>query len=299
MFSGNEEGIDESKMGIVGYANYYKGLEVTYKPSSGAKDKPSRERVMKIAKPQLFDTLTGTYGGAYSSGMEGYDPIRKIGFQEAYDIEETFDRNQNHVSKVPLIRTERMLDHSGGQERGLTTEEPSTDGSAVVDAPPVLDVPHHFQLPPNKQFQSTVIYDYYSKHDFDNSNDIESDEVFQGQVIKDNSQLERRGLLQILQQHTVVITIPIRSDLTVGQIITLSIPEPEIMDETSSTEDRINDNRYLITDLCINASVFEGRGYIDLECVKESFAKDITVSELQNMNKSGSASSDDNTGKAT
>ena len=292
MISGNKEGVDDSKSNAGEYTDLYTGAEFTMKPNSGAKDKPTREKITSITRPQLFDTLQGTYGGAYSSGMEGYDPIRKIGFQETYDIEETFDRNQNHVSKVPLIRTERMLEQSSGQERGLTTEDSSTDGQAEVDAPTVKDVPYHFQLPPNKQFKSTVVYDYYSKHDFDNSDKYDTDDVFKGQNIKDNSKLERRGMLAILQQHSVKITIPIRSDLTVGQIVKLNIPEPEILDEGADTEDKINDNRYLITDLAIHADPLGGEGVLDLECVKESYAKDITLDNIQRMNKAGSKSVD-------
>ena len=120
----------------------------------------------------------------------------------------------------------------------------------------------------------------------------DTDDVFKGQNIKDNSKLERRGMLAILQQHSVKITIPIRSDLTVGQIVKLNIPEPEILDEGADTEDKINDNRYLITDLAIHADPLGGEGVLDLECVKESYAKDITLDNIQRMNKAGSKSVD-------
>ena len=175
--------------------------------------------------------------------MYTYDPIRKIQSADYYNVEETFDRNNNHVSKVPLIRTERMLEHSGGQERGLTSAEPSTDASEQVDAPPVKDLPHFNQLPPNADFNTNEFFTSYSKHDFDNSDKYDNDDIFRGQSVKDNSRLERTGMLQLLQQQIVNVTIPIRSDLTVGQIVKLNIPEPEILDECADTEDKINDNR--------------------------------------------------------
>lgn len=265
-------------------------LKVAFKPQSGAGDEPTRERILSINKPQLFDTLTGQYGGAYSSQMFTYDPIRKLQSADYYNVEETFDRNSNHVSKVPLIRTERMLEHSGGQERGLTSAEPSTDGSDQVDSPPVKDLPYFTQLPPNADWNTNVVFTSYSKHDFDNSDKYDSDDVFRGQSVKDNSRLERTGMLQLLQQQIVNITIPIRSDLTVGQVITLEVPEPEILDDGSTTEDSINDNRYLITDLAIDADPSEAKGFMNIECVKESYAKDISLDIIQRMNKSGSSS---------
>ena len=56
--------------------------------------------------------------------------------------------------------------------------------------------------------------------------------------------------------------------------------------------DKINDNRYLITDLAIHADPLGGEGVLDLECVKESYAKDITLDNIQRMNKAGSKSVD-------
>lgn len=99
-------------------------------------------------------------------------------------------------------------------------------------------------------------------------------------VIRDNAVLERKGLLETLQQHRIVVTVPLRTDLTVGQIIRLNIPEPESQQSKQSTKDNLNDNRYLIIDLCINADPIHNRGVCYLECVKESYAMDIESAEV-------------------
>ena len=101
-------------------------------------------------------------------------------------------------------------------------------------------------------------------------------------------------MLELLQQQIIKVTIPIRSDLQVGQVIQLLIPEPEIMDEGSDTKDRVNDNRYLLTDLCIIGDVLSATGLCHLELVKESYAREISLDDIKAMNVS--SSSTDNIG---
>jgi len=171
-----------------------------------------------------------------------------------------------------------MLTISEGQERGLTTENPQGN-----DFPPVMTVPHQTQLAPNLQQDNYIIYDYTPNHDFDNGKDVSSDEVFVGNKITDNSKLERLGLKQILEQNRIEVIVPVRTDVSVGNIVQLHIPEPEIQDDTAQTKDRINDNRYLIVDICLSANIQKGTGSLQLECVKESYAKQISLETLDQM----------------
>ena len=102
--------------------------------------------------------------------------------------------------------------------------------------------------------------------------------MFQGYKSVDNARLERNALLEILQQNKIVVTVPMRTDLTVGNVVQLEIPQPE----PTNKEDRLNDGRYLITDLSIVMSVTSQEGEMHLECVKESFAAKIAdVKPLQ------------------
>ena len=226
-------------------------------------------QIMQVSKPQLFDSLQGTIGGAYASSAKVYDPVKKIEEDVLYDMEETFGRSPLHVSGFPMTRTGKMLAQE--QERVLTTDN-------MIDAftsPAVTEL--DVDLPPNKSKDAVVIYDYTTNHDFDDSADITTDSVFQGQTFKTNARLERRALLEILQQHRIKITIPLRTDISVGTIVKLNIPEPESQaDPSSSTKDTVNDNRYLITDMKITGSPLTKSGIINLECVKESYAKDIS-----------------------
>ena len=267
---------------------------LVFHPTSGASDVPTREHIRQITIPQKFDTLSATIGGAYASHMVHYDSVRKLESTEYYDMQETFDRSsQSHVSGFPMIRTSSVV---GETEKALTTEDPSSDGTTEGDAPPPKSDNANSQLPANKQMEAVCVYAYSTNHDFDN-NELGTDEVFRGSKHAGNGNLERIAMLEILQQNRIKVTIPIRSDLQVGQVIQLLIPEPEIMDEGSDTKDRINDNRYLLTDLCIFGDPLSATGLCNLELVKESFAKEITVEDIAKMNKS--ASSTDNIDKKT
>ena len=61
-----------------------------FKPTSGASDEPTREHIRKIGRPQRFDTLGATVGGAYASMMHCYDPVRKLQSLEYYDMQRNF-----------------------------------------------------------------------------------------------------------------------------------------------------------------------------------------------------------------
>ena len=77
--------------------------------------------------------------------------------------------------------------------------------------------------------------------------------------------------------------IPIRTDISVGNIVELIIPEPEVMDDTSNNKDAINDNRYLVADLCLSANIQKGEGILILECLKESYAQKIETDILNQI----------------
>ena len=216
--------------------------------------------------PQQFDTLRGTAKGAYSSMQKTYDPIRKQEVEFVYDLEKTMERGK-HLSGFPLIRT-------GEMERSLTLENQIDP----MISPAVTEVDIDF--PPNESYDSNVRYDFTSSHLFDNEDTLGNDEVFQGYKSVDNARLERTALLEILQQNKIVVTIPMRTDLTVGNVIQLEIPQPE----PTNKEDKLNDGRYLITDLSISMSIPSKEGEMYLECVKESFAAKIAdVKPLQEV----------------
>ena len=222
-------------------------------------------QIISYTKPQIFDTLRGTISGAYASSMKVYDPIRKIEEDIVFDLEESYKKG-NHVSgNHPMILTDGKEPFT---EMTLTTED-------IVDkfiSPNVTEIDAN--LAPNKVFDGVVHYDYTTTHVFDQETDVTSNEVFQGQKNKDNAKLERQAMMEILQQHTMVVTIPFRTDISCGTIINLELPEPQLA-SGSDVKDKLNDGRYLITDICFQGNVLDNGGVCNIECVKESFAKTI------------------------
>ena len=221
-----------------------------------------------IEVPQRADTLRGMVGGAYASTQYTYDPIRKVEEVDLYSIDELFKRNaENHLSGHPLIRT-------GAQnevfEKVLTTEN-------VTDAkvsPPVTEKDVDANL--GHKYDSLRITDAKMVHAFDNAEKIDDEESFKGWSAKvDTAKLERRAMLEILQQNRIIITVPLRTDLSVGTIIKLDIAPPQSSTGGVDISDKMNDNRYLITDICVNGVPADKVGKLFIECVKESYAKKI------------------------
>tara|TARA_B100001559_G_scaffold276615_1_gene247654 strand:- start:69 stop:1550 length:1482 start_codon:yes stop_codon:yes gene_type:complete len=224
--------------------------------------------VEAIEVPQRANTLQGMVGGAFASTQITYDPIRKVDEIDLYSIDELFSRNaENHLSGNPMIRTG---DQNEVFEKVLTTEN-------VVDAevsPPVTEVDVDANL--GYKYDALKLYDTKMVHSFDNADKLETDESFKGWSAKvDTGKLERRAMLEILQQNRIIVTVPLRTDLSVGTIIELDIPPPQSSTGGVDISDKMNDNRYLITDVCVHAVPSDKVGKLYLECVKESFAKKI------------------------
>ncbi len=192
----------------------------------------------------------------------------KILFKDKWEyyVSITSYKKGNHVSgNHPMILTDGAEPFT---EMTLTTED-------IVDkfiSPNVTEIDAN--LAPNKVFDGVVHYDYTTTHVFDQETDVSSNEVFQGQKNKDNAKLERQAMMEILQQHTMVVTIPFRTDISCGTIINLELPEPQLA-SGSDVKDKLNDGRYLITDICFQGNVLDNGGVCNIECVKESFAKTI------------------------
>ena len=236
---------------------------------------PKETQALQISKPQIFDALRATVSGAYASRSLTYDPVTKIETKNRYNILETYNRSGSHVSSPahPLIRTsDSNLDVFLPE---TTLDSNHFDGVVTTKA-----LPHLSTLYPNHQENSFVLYDYNTNHDFDN-NEFTNDESWKGNKVTDNSKLERIALLEILKQHRVVIILPIRTDISVGDVIELKQAEPEI--SKGDTKDLINDNRYLVVDSCytVNLSVPGLYGSLQLEIVKESFAKEVNEENVK------------------
>ena len=58
-------------------------------------------------KPQMFDSLQATVGGAYASRLKVYDPIRKLEEENVYDLKTSMDKG-DHISGFPMLYTDDM-----------------------------------------------------------------------------------------------------------------------------------------------------------------------------------------------
>ena len=216
--------------------------------------------ILVYKKPQMFDTLQGTVGGAYASTLKVYDPIRKLEEENVYDLVSSMKKG-NHVSGHPMLYVDDL-------ERVLTAGEVTE----MTTSPEVSETDVDIQ--PTQEFGGVIINDYHNQHSFDNATSLSDPEVFESRKLNDSGVLERRALLDILQQHRIQVTIPLRTDLSVGMIIKFVMTTPETMGEGDKA-DKVNDDRYLITDLAVEGDTVSKTGTCILECVKECYAQKI------------------------
>lgn len=219
-------------------------------------------QILYYEKPKLFDTLQGTVKGMYSSFMKVYNPVKKLEEDNFFDIKDVYSKGK-HISGYPMIRLDE-------DERVLTTEN-QVDNKV---SPQVSEI--DVDLAPNKNLFTNMVYETTMVHPYDDSSSLDEPEAFRGIENKDTGNQERVAMMEILDQHKILVTIPFRSDISCGMIINLLIPPAEV--NSGDGTDKINDDRYLITSLNIEGNPLEYTGYCHLECVKESFAADIISS---------------------
>ena len=220
--------------------------------------------ILVYKKPQMFDTLQVTVGVAYASTLKLYDPISKLEEENVYDLESSMKKG-NHVSGHPMLYVDDL-------ERVLTAGEVTE----MTTSPEVSETDVDIQ--PTQEFGGVIINDYHNQHSFDNATSLSDPEVFESRKLNDSGVLERRALLDILQQHRIQVTIPLRTDLSVGMIIKFVMTTPETMGEGDKA-DKVNDDRYLITDLAVEGDTVSKTGTCILECVKESYAQKIETAK--------------------
>ena len=220
--------------------------------------------ILVYKKPQMFDTLQATVGHTYASTLKVYDPIRKLEEENVYDLESSMKKG-NHVSGHPMLYVDDL-------ERVLTSGEVTE----MTTSPEVSETDVDIQ--PTQEFGGVIINDYHNQHSFDNATSLSEPEVFESRKLNDSGVLERRYFLDILQQHRIQVTIPLRTDLSVGMIIKFVMTTPETMG-VGDKADKVNDDRYLITDLAVEGSTVSKTGTCTLECVKESYAQKIETAK--------------------
>jgi len=207
----------------------------TFYPTIGNLTSSASEKnktILASLKPQEFDTLRGTSVGAYASTLKVYDPIRKIEEINTFDIETLYEKRKEK-GEYPLVNYDNK----------------------------VSDI--------SKKHNSLVINDYTTTHVFSNKKTITDDEEYMGIKSSDNSKLERQALIENLAQNTVEVSLPARTDVSVGQKVKFILQTGEAVINENLLE-LSADDVYLITGLSLQINVIESNGTLNLECSKES-----------------------------
>ena len=237
--------------------------------SINAEDVGLNTQILNIEVPQRFNTMKGLMGGAYSSKLSTYDPVRKLVEENVYSISKVFERGNDdgHVSKHPLIRTADMETTYRAEEL-MSVEESPDFSEEFVD------------LPPDASYEANRFYKVNMTNSFSDEAKLvdatEGKSITQqkGQEYRDTGHLERAALLSLFEQSQVIATIPFRSDITVGTIINLDIPTAEKKTDDMPGDEML-DGRYLIGKITYQISPLRGVGSITMQAIKESYGVDI------------------------
>ena len=186
-----------------------------------------------------------------------------------YSISKVFERgnDEGHVSSHPMIRPSDL-------EVIYQTDEMLSSADSPDMSEEVIDIA------PDISYDSYTMYKVNMTNSFsDEAKLVDASEGKQitqqkGQEYRDTGHLERRALLSLFEQSLVSATIPFRSDLTVGTVVSLQLPSPELKVDSSSN-DKMLDGRYLIGKMTYSIDVFGGKGTITMQGIKESYGVNV------------------------
>ena len=236
-------------------------------------------QILDIVIPQRNNTMLGGALGTYAGLVKAFDPVRKVEEESTYSISEVFERGEDgHVSGHPIIRT-------GQEELTYVGDDSEGYGACSVE---------HFGKVPDTDYESFVDYKVSMTNAFSDeqklvdASDNKSITQQKGQEYRDSSHLERKALLGIFDQSRVNIKVPFRSDMSVGTCIQIDILEPEEDENGMPTvDDKMHDGKYLITRMAVIVDPQKGRGYLDLECVKESYGESLNLYQERGRENAG------------
>ena len=226
-------------------------------------------QVLDIEVPQRFNTIKGLIGGAYSSKLLTYDPVRKLQEENVYSISKVFERGNEdgHVSKHPLIRTSDMETTYKAEEL-MSIEESPEFSEEFVD------------LAPDASYDATRFYRVNMTNAFSDEAKLvdasggKSITQQKGQEYRDTGILERAALLSLFEQSQIRAIIPFRSDISVGTVINLDIPTAEKKTDDMPGDEML-DGRYLIGKITYSINPLRGVGTLKMQAMKESYGVDI------------------------
>ena len=218
-------------------------------------------QILDIHRPQAFDALTGVTSGMYASTLRVWNPITQRVEEHIYNMKDAFNRD-GHMHKPSA--------HIDVQEITATPDDAITTSDqkySQTDIQPAV----------NETFDSKIVNVDTMVHSYGNATTLDAPQPFLGETYDDNGILERNALMHLLHQNMYTVVVPFRTDLTVGTIVKLMIPEPET-DKPEGTVDKKNDNRYLITEIKLMGKPADNQGTLTMTCVREGISKELEPS---------------------
>lgn len=252
-------------------------------------------QILHYERPQTANTRKGAVEGAYASKLIAYDPIRKMTIHKKYSIKDVYNRDENteplgwfgwfgYAKKTfPIIRTDFMSNKKVGNtkekedgENYVWVSPPDATGNTENKVEGYVNDPGGEIAANALTVMKINMTNAYSDDDklFDKNTATSVSNNWVGDEWNDTGPLERHALLSLFEQQNVKVSIPFRPDIVCGSTIQLNIPTYEPEDER--IVNKFNTGAYIITKAVYDINPIKNTGVIQLNCVKDSFAIDLT-----------------------
>ena len=239
------------------------GVEEVLNPNNPGE---TNSQILKYKIPQKFDTVFGTTSGLYCSRQFTFDLLRGVFETYDYSIADIYKRGSHLSPNAPirLGQPEKTFIAETSNVIGKEIESEEVGGLEVVSPEEAPESVYHLKYNSTNQFsQESSIIDYTQTTTEDQPVGVEQ---------RSSDMLERNALMALLSYNTVIITIPFRDDIQVGQVLTATLP---ITEDSDNADNKLDTGQYIVTDMKYLFTLNKARGQITLKLVKEGFDTDI------------------------
>ena len=228
-------------------------------------------QIMNYKFIERNNCVKGEKSGLFSSRLFNFDLLRGIFETYDYDLESLFNRDGHLSDHVPYyLKNDKtfLADESDeiGKEIGHTELE-------------------HLEMDsPTKYPESNLSYAVNSTNMFSNRDTIldytktTTDDSPVGPEYRSSAILERNALISLLHNHALMIQIPFRDDIKVGEVIRIQIPPTQFME--GEEQNKLDNGLYVVLSIKYQMTPAFDNGVLTLEVMKEGLDRELEKAKV-------------------
>ena len=215
-------------------------------------------RILAFEVDTHADVLKAVIEGLFASKQTTIDNTYKFFTEKTYNFLEKHFSGGSSIEEHPFIRTQPEVLHIGSAaQEGVDVR---IEGSRTEDKA-ITDYPNAHQILAS---DSSFVMDAEDKiHQANHFTHLGSSQL-------------RTAAKQLLDYYTINVAISARTDISVGQLINLDIPLPDMSGEAEIP--KFYNGKHLITEIMWNLTPRECN--VSLKCIKDSVINNIETTEI-------------------